>query len=352
MGERFTTYSELKDQYRALDKTIKYLDKKMDDIKSFYAESDAERLVFLGCGSSYSLAKSGALIAKTKLNKCADAFAAGDLLLHFDSYAKYLEGAIVVAISRSGSTSEMLYCIKELKEKCNVKVVSMICVEQTKLAAISDLVLEMSWAFDASVCQTRTVSCLYAATAYIMASLAGDTKLSEDILKVIESGNKFMLKYEPEIINQAARVCATDWDNVVTLGDGECAGIVEEGALAFKEICQLPSNYYNMLDVRHGPMVMIKPNTMVIILMSSSTNKFELDLISDVQAKTDFVIVYSDLPVKAGKGVYNVVFGEEISHISRGLPFILICQMLSYYKALAIGVNPDNPSGLSPWIKI
>jgi fructoselysine-6-P-deglycase FrlB-like protein len=335
-----------------MDKTIKYLDERMDDIKKFYEGSSSARLIFLGCGSSYSIAKSGALIAKSKLNQCADAFAAGDLLLHFDSYAKYLEGATVVAISRSGSTSEMLYCIKELKQKCNVKVVSMICVEQTKLAAISDLVLEMSWAFDASVCQTRTVSCLYAAMAYIIANLAGDTKLTEDIIKVAASGNDFMNKYEAELKNQAARVCNVDWNNVVTLGDGEAAGIVEEGALAFKEICQLPSNYYNILDSRHGPMVMVKPDTMVIILLSSSDNKFELDLVKDIQAKTDFVIVYSDLPIVADKKVYNIVFGEEVSHIARGLLFVLICQMLSYFKALALGVNPDNPSGLSPWINI
>lgn len=34
-------------------------------------------------------------------------------------------------------------------------------------------------------------------------------------------------------------------------GDAELCGICEEGALTFKEICQVDSNYYHLLDARH-----------------------------------------------------------------------------------------------------
>jgi glucosamine 6-phosphate synthetase-like amidotransferase/phosphosugar isomerase protein len=29
-----------------------------------------------------------------------------------------------------------------------------------------------------------------------------------------------------------------------------------------------------------------------------------------------------------------------------------ISQLLSYYKAIAIGLNPDNPEGLDAWIAL
>ena len=158
-----------------------------------------------------------------------------------------------------------------------------------------------------------------------------------------------MQKYE----NDLKKAAQKEWSNVVTLGDAETCGIVEEGALAFKEICQLQSNYYNILDSRHGPMVMIRPDTLVILLLSSNSNKYELDLLGDVMKKTKNVIAYSDKKLtKSFKGLLNVVFGEELSHIARGIPFILIPQMVSYYKALANGINPDNPDGLSSWIAL
>ena len=37
--------------------------------------------------------------------------------------------------------------------------------------------------------------------------------------------------------------------------------IASEGALAFKEIARIPSISYHLLDVRHGPMVLIDDKT-------------------------------------------------------------------------------------------
>ena len=56
------------------------------------------------------------------------------------------------------STSELLCAIKALKEYAQVKVIAITCVEEAPINELADFVLSMPWAFDSSVCQTRTVS--------------------------------------------------------------------------------------------------------------------------------------------------------------------------------------------------
>ena len=148
-------------------------------------------------------------------------------------------------------------------------------------------------------------------------------------------------------------VANKNWNNVVVLGDAEVAGIAGEGALAYKEICQVPSNYYHLLDSRHGPFVMIRENSFVIVIMSGQDNTYEVDLVNDLVAKGATVLCYSDLPQpNIHAEVTQVHFGERLHHVARGIPFILIAQLTAYYKAVANGVDPDNPDGLSAWIKL
>jgi fructoselysine-6-P-deglycase FrlB-like protein len=137
----------------------------------------------------------------------------------------------------------------------------------------------------------------------------------------------------------------------VVLGDAELGGLCEEGALAFKEICQLPSNYYHLLDVRHGPMVLVGPETLVIAVLSSGGNELELALVRDALKKGATVVVYSDQPLNL-PGAVVISFGEVLLPPARGVPAIALCQLISYHKSFLTGADPDKPDGLSPWIRL
>ncbi|GMA62199.1 SIS domain-containing protein [Alicyclobacillus fastidiosus] len=344
-----STYQELKQQYTALDQSIKYMDQTFPTIQSFIKNSNPKKIVFLGCGSSFNIAESLATTTQMNLGVPAVAIPAGDLLLHMDRYEGFLANSLVVTISRSGSTSEMVIAVTELRARKNISVLSLVCTEKSDLSSISDVTIEMPWAFDASVCQTRTVSCLYMAGVLLIAKLAGNEALELDLRKVVKYGPQFMEKYEPVCKNLSSK----DWNSVVVLGDAEVAGIAGEGALAYKEICQLPSNYYHLLDSRHGPFVMIRENNFVIVIMSDQDNKYEVDLVNDLVKKGATVLCVSDLQQSnVHQAVTQVTFGERLHHVARGIPFILIAQLTAYYKAVANGVDPDNPDGLSAWIEL
>lgn len=339
-------YSEIKGQYAALMETKAYIDARFAEIEAQCEGSGT--IVFIGSGSSYAVAKSAAMMAQLRLSRPAMAIPAGDLLLHLDAYRSVLTDCTVFVLSRSGETSEAILAARSLAAaETPPRIIGLSCMEASTLSGLCDLALEMPWAFDHSVCQTRTVSCLYFACAYWAALLAKDGALAASLVRAVEQGPAFMARHE-ETLKSVAEL---PWSKGVVLGDAELSGLCDEGALAFKEICQLSSNYYHLLDVRHGPMVLIDDGTLVIAVLSGNGAGLEESLVRDLLAKGATVVTYSDMPTDI-PGAINIASGMEFAHPARGIPAILICQLITYYKSFLTGANPDQPDGLSAWIEL
>lgn len=340
--------NEIFTQYSALNKTYNYLLQRQDDISVFYNECNPKSITFIGSGSSLSLCKSAALSAKLRLDIDTNVVAAGDLMMNFEFYENILHDSLIIAPSRSGSTSEVVLALNKAKQKLGLKCISICAAEHSELSKLSDVDLALPWAFDESVCQTRTVTNLYTANLMLIAIVAGDTCLLEEIGAAIESGNDFF----NNILSDIKRLAEGKWENAVVLADAELEGIAEEGALAFKEICQRQSNYYHILDVRHGPMVLVNEKTLVIIALTPFGRKYQEDIISDIKAKGSTIITVGSENTAVYHGDYGVLLPSFKNYAVNGILFILVPQMITFYKALSEGINPDEPTGLNPWIKL
>lgn len=336
------------DEILATPDSLKKTDAHIRTVADAYARlaDRHDRIVFVGCGSSYCLAESAARMTMMHHGKPAFAVAAGDVLLHAASYAKVFADALVVTISRSGSTSEVVYALDKMKPLAEFSVVSVNCVQDSPLSRTGDLAIDMPWAFDASVCQTRCVTSMFYATALLTALAARDEPLAASLAAAADALPAFIRENE----SAAKKIAALPWNNAVVLADAEVAGLSQEGALAYKEICQLPSVFYNLLDSRHGPMVMFGKDTLVVALLAGCGD-FEQKFIRDVVAKGSTVVAASDTP-SGLDGVIDIAFGKQGSHTARGIPFIALNQLISLSKSVLTGSDPDKPEGLDPWIKL
>lgn len=339
-------YREMKDQYNALAKVQACQDASSEAIRGFFAGK--QKVLFVGSGSSFYVARSAALLFSMHVGISASALPAGDLLLHTARYKALCDGAAVVMLSRSGETSEAIRAASAMREAgFAISLMTVTCAKTCTLSDMSDLVMALPFAYDQSVCQTRTVTCLYYACAAMAADIASETRLIDDLKRAVSEGPAYMERIEADM----KTIADGNWTHAVVLGDAEIAGLCEEGALAFKEICQLPSNHHHLLDVRHGPMVLIHDKTLVIAVLSDEKSKLELDLLSDIVKKGAQVVAYADMPF-AMEGVHTVSFGQPLSHAARGIPAIAICQLIAYYKSFRTGANPDQPDGLTAFISL
>jgi fructoselysine-6-P-deglycase FrlB-like protein len=342
------TYDEIHDTIPSLRKTTDLLKSGFPRIKKLLVENSDSSIMYIGCGSSLSVAQSLSFMTSTMMNRKSMAVAGGELLVHTDRYKLFAEDSIIIVVSRSGKTSEIINAVEKLKiDGVKFRLVTYCCSTDSPLTTWSDVFFEMPWAYDQSVCQTRTVTNLYYCGTFLISQYVQDLKLIDDLEITVSNCQNFIEKYETE----CKRVSELNWNHAVVLGDAEISGISQEASLAYKEICQLPSNFYNLLDSRHGPIVLFNGNTLAVIAVSDVKSKLELDLVADVLKKGAKVIVYSDEPLKMDN-VINFVFGRRIHQAARGIPFILINQLIALYKSHQTKADPDKPEGLDPWIKI
>lgn len=344
------TINEINLQYVALKKTFEYMESRKEEIKKFYKKNENLSQNFVGCGSSYNLCQSGEFLVQNQLGKKSFSLTGGDILLNFDNYTKLFENSMTLIPTRSGSTSEILFAAEKIKQlNSELPIISIVCKENSKISKFSDLSLEIPWAFDESVCQTRSVTNLYTVILLLVAYFANDEKKIAQIKLAIENGEEHLKSLKPYL----EKVASKDWSNVIILADGEVQGLATEGALAFTEIARIPGAYYHFLDVRHGPMVLINDQTLVIISLTNDNEKLSLDLINDILNKGSKVILYSEKHLNIDNiNIFQIKAKNQLANDVQGINFINIPQLLSYYKACNKNINPDQPEGLDAWIDL
>ncbi|HME51633.1 MAG TPA: SIS domain-containing protein [Candidatus Lokiarchaeia archaeon] len=341
--------TEIMAQYEALKQTFAYFDANAQKIKDFMETVEKSNWIFIGCGSSYSLCIAGELVTLKHLKHPAFSIAAGDLLLNFPQYAELIKDSLIIAPSRSGETTEVNKAIELAKTTSRCKVASICTKENAPLSILSDIDLVMPWAFDDATCQTRTVTNLYAAILMLVAIAGEDQDLLDEIKEAIDIGDQFMDENAGVIMDFVEQ---NDWERVVVLADAELAGIAQEGMIAFMEISRVPANYFHILDVRHGPIIMIGKDTLIVMACSQHNEHLQVDLVANLKEAGATIACMSENGDNPWNADLHVTIPPYQKQCVRGIPFIFIIQMLAYRKALKRGVDPDAPPGLKPWITL
>ena len=344
----FLTEQEILDTPRALERTCRYFDERLEEHKNFFARNAQQKFASFGCGSSYMLAKSAAAIFGALPGTSAVAVPAGDYLVSPKSWSEALKDSIVVTLSRSGHTSELVMAVKEIRQTLRCPVISISAEQGNDLMPLSQQDIVLDWCYDKSVCQTRTVTSFYAAVLLLAAAYAGRAELSAAVHTAAAKCEAF----QQENRDTLAKAAALPWDNVVVLADGPLCGIAEEGALAFTEISMLCGRYFHVLDYRHGPIVISGKNTLTVMVLRPGEEALQKAMVDDVLAKGGPVVTVSDKEGNPWGGVANVQIIGVDDFAAWGVLFIYVCQLMALLKAVELGGNPDQPKGLDPYIKL
>ena len=344
----YLTEQEIMSQHEALQKTYEFMRLKEAETNTFFEKYPQKRFVIFGCGSSYMLAKSGARFLAACKGTAATAIAGGDYLIHTKFYEETIKDSIVIVLSRSGQTSEIVRSVKFIKETYGNPIISFCMQDDNDVMAYSDLDFIMDWCYDRSVCQTRTVTNLYTALLMMTLFYNKEAAVLEDIKAAIDANEGYKNAYRP-VFKEIAK---EEWDNVIILADGPIVGIAEEGALAFTEISMLSGKCFNMLDYRHGPMVLDDKNTLTIVLLSDAEEKLQGDMIADLKTHGGTLITVSTVKENKYDSSAHICIGAIKDFRVYGIPFINVMQLIAYEKSILLERNPDAPTGLDAFITL
>lgn len=344
--QNYQCYNEIHKQYIQLKATLEYMEGKKDEIRSFFGtEGD---VVFLACGSSYWMSLSAKSTMKLKTGRNSYAVKAGDILLNREEYIGRFVDPIFVCPSRSGSTSEVLEALEILKQYYpDSRRISFVEYENSELEKKSDLTLHLSWANEDSVCQTRSFSNLYLAAILIADILSENETLFEAARRYIEAAPKY---YDRDIPVLKKIVEENEIHRVICLGSGVQYGVCIEGAYIVIEVAEFAANYFQMLEYRHGPVLLTAPTTAVFLVSSEKSKQYEPKVLSEIRKYSDLVYAVSTSSETDVAHLFKLEEGcpDEIV----ALHFVFCLQSVAYRLAVKNGKNPDAPGDLVPYIRL
>lgn len=191
------------------------------------------RVAVVGCGTSWFMAQSYAALRETAGQGETDAFAASESFVDRGYDA-------VVALTRSGTTTEVLELVDRIKGR--VPTIGVIGDPESPLVSLVDEAVLLPFADEQSVVQTRFAT---TALALFRASLGEDLSGAiADAAAVLEADVDDELR---------------DAEQYTFLGRGWTVGLAHEAALKMRESSQSWTESYPSMEYRHGPLAIAAP---------------------------------------------------------------------------------------------
>ncbi|BBC30168.1 putative Glutamine--fructose-6-phosphate aminotransferase [Streptomyces graminofaciens] len=186
-----------------------------------------ERVALVGCGTSYFMAQAAAALREGAGQGETDAFAASEFP-HGRPYDR------VVALTRSGTTTEVLELLDALKGRARRTAIT--ADPRTPVATAADDLVVLDFADERSVVQTR-----FATTALTL--LRAHLGLHTD--RAVTDARTALATPLPEELLDCAQF--------TFLGRGWTVGLAHEAALKMREAALAWSEAYPAMEYRHGP---------------------------------------------------------------------------------------------------
>src|SRR5262245_29923959 len=271
--ENFATYREIKSQTeawsQALDVTKNVLLPKA---------SDYDQVVFTGCGSTYYLALAAAALYQELTGCAARGVPAGELYLNSKAVAPNGK-TLLVAISRSGTTTETVKAVENFKAEKRGDVV-VISNHDEVLSGLADVNIVIDRGQEESVAQTRSFASMYVAASAFCTRMGERPDLIDVMWKLPEVGTWLIGNYEAYSKEIGENL---DFDRFYFLGSGIRYGLACEANLKLKEMTLTHSEPFHFLEFRHGPMSMVNGNAVVVGMLSDANRVKEAKVLSEMK---------------------------------------------------------------------
>jgi glucosamine--fructose-6-phosphate aminotransferase (isomerizing) len=341
----YFTLKEIHEQVRTIFKSMQQKQKSMESFCNIL--KSAKDVYVTGSGTSYH----SALLAKHILSKYSRIRTEAIMSSEFQYSTESLdENSVIIAISQSGETADVLKSVQAAREK-GAKVLSIVNVTTSSLARLSDCFLEVKCGPEIGVAATKSftsqLAVLYFITDTISGNSAGITTNSTELSAAIQQ----TLELEP-IIAKIAKETKSARD-IYIVGRSIHFPICLEGALKIKELAYIHAEGIAAGELKHGPLALIDKNSVVIIL---NPNDFTYtDTVSNahvIKSRGAMLIGISDKSKDDDK-LYDY-FINIPSVREQLLPLIEIIplQILAYYLALSNNIDPDYPRNLAKSVTV
>lgn len=345
MSESHVTIEEIREQPRATGIVLDYLKGRKGELSDLC--SNAPSFCLTGCGSSYYLALTGSAL----LNKNGLSFASpGSEIFTSPELIPRIPFDAILPISRSGETTETVEATKLLKKKYpKARTVGMTCAEGSSIHELSGIPLLSKGGEEESIVMTKAFSSMLVAVEYLSKLISGEKNASRDFQGLVKDSREVVERSDELGKEIGSR---DDLEKFVFLGTGKYYGLASEAMLKMKEMTLSWSEAYHPLEFRHGPQSIADDGTLATIFFPHETSEELKKLLKEIKelgAETLVVGGKSDVEGTEPNYTLEIPSRKEDTELSLYMPIV---QFLGYYRAVDLGLDPDNPKNLTQVVEI
>lgn len=266
---------------------------------------------------------------------------------------------IVVAISQSGETADTLAAIKLAKEHgafvfgvCNV--VGSSISRETHAGAYTHAGPEIGVASTKAFTTQITVLTMMALRLAKAKGTISNSDYKRHLVELEATPEKVEQALKSDALSKQIAAVYKDVPNALYLGRGFNFPVALEGALKLKEISYIHAEGYPAAEMKHGPIALIDEQ-MPIVVIATKYGHYE-KIMSNIQeiksrkGKIIGVVTKGDTEVKALAD--HVIEVPETLELLSPLVTTIPLQLLSYYIAVLLGKNVDQPRNLAKSVTV
>ena len=347
--EKTHTWHEIASQPEVWRATLERFTATRAALESFLEQAQFDQTAAVGCGSTHYLAQTAATVLGHCTGIPACAFPSSELWL-FPSTVPAGK-TLLLAISRSGRTTETLRALERFREAKGGPVLTVTCYPDSPLARQADFALAAPAAQEQSVAQTRSFASMLLLTQVLSAVVALDDGMLERLHHLPDA-----LQSLVERLGDLPKRLGEDDDieQFFFLGGGPLYGLANEVMLKMKEMTLSYSEAYHPLEFRHGPMSMVTGRTLVVGLLSDTGLAQELRVLEDMAGLGARTLALIEDASAFGRWRPDdvVELGSGLNEWERGALYLPVLQRMAYHRSVAKGLNPDLPRNLGAVVEL
>ncbi|WP_348944440.1 glutamine--fructose-6-phosphate transaminase (isomerizing) [Chitinibacter sp. FCG-7] len=326
-----------------------------DTAADIFSRASAVRII--ACGSSYH----AGLVARYWIEAYTGMPVSVDIASEY-RYSQGLEqqGTLIIAISQSGETADLLAAIRNAKERGDVKILALCNVAHSTLTREADLVLLTQAGIEIGVASTKAFTTQLAAL-YVLAGSLAQARQTLDVTQLAELANWLprlpamitaVLAQEAEMEGWAQAL--SHFQHALYLGRNTLFPIALEGALKLKEIAYIHAEGYAAGELKHGPLALVDEN-MPAIVCAANDALFEklMSNLREVEARGGQIFLIAEPGCEAA---LPYVKSALILPMNTGplapIVFSIPLQLLAYHTAHRKGTDVDKPRNLAKSVTV
>ncbi|MEK6968120.1 MAG: SIS domain-containing protein, partial [Nanoarchaeota archaeon] len=298
---------------------------------------------FVGAGTSFHACVSASYVFSEVAKKHVNVVSASE----FRNYKDFLtDKTLMVAVSQSGETADLLDAIKVAKKK-GVKIIAIVNVMGSTLMRMADLSILMNCGPEICVLSTKSYTSQLAILLQLAYSLAGKTKEGKQLVLEGSSSVKKILSESEPIAKELAKKLK-DKTSMFLIGRDLAYPSALEGALKIKEVSYVHAEGFAGGDLKHGAIALIEKDVPIIVLVTKATKQLIESNAMEVKARGGYLIGIGNF----NSQIYDTFFKVPSLEAADPLVMILPVQLLAYYLALERGCDPDKPRNLAKSVTV